>query len=105
MPASRRTRPAPRYQTRPALICYWQDSLLVLHDVSGGRRLAVTTLALGLLAFCRVPRTAPDVSKQFPGLTVKAARDSLKELVGHGLMRTVGARPSQSSLQPWQPWA
>jgi SagB-type dehydrogenase family enzyme len=105
MPASRRTRRARRYQTRPDLICYWQDSLLVLHEVSGGRRLAVTTLALGLLAFCRVPRTAPDVSKQFPGLSVKAARHALKELVGHGLIRTGGARPSQSSLQPWQPWA
>ena len=105
MPASRRPRRALRYQSNPDLICYWRDSLLVLHDVHTGRRLAVTTLALGLLAFCRIPRTIPDVSTQFPALPVKAARDALKELVGHGLMKRVGARPNGSLLQPWQSWA
>ncbi len=105
MPAPRRTRRALRYQTSPDLVCYWRDSLLVLHDVHKGRRLAATTLALGLLGFCRIPRTVPDVSTQFPALSVRAARDALRELVGHGLMKRVSARPSESSLQPWQPWA
>ena len=104
MPARRRTR-ALSYQTSPDLLCSWQDSMLALHDLPRGRRLAITTLALGVLAFCRIPRTIRDVSREFPALTSSAARQALEELVRHGLMRRAGAGSNQSALQPWQPWA
>ena len=66
MPASRRTRRARKYQTRPDLICYWQDSLLVLHDVSGGRRLLSRRWLWGCSHSAAFPEPLPTSQRSFP---------------------------------------
>jgi SagB-type dehydrogenase family enzyme len=92
-----------RYVAVSELVCYWREGKLVLHQLALGTRIAVTDLAIGIVAFCRVPRSVEEVTRAFPQLPSEHVEAALEELMAHRLLAREGKEASRR-LESWAPW-